>query len=364
MTFGPPERRRSSWCLAALVLLVLIQSPVRAGREPATCRRSPTQSGAQSLLSVMDALELYDLGDPEVIKMVATPRAIGSIEEALVKDGSAWIRANGPSETPRRRLVAVTFALEAVRHAMETGEGRAAGSLLQWASAELYREKKPTEGERLWRKSQIAILQGVGALTMVETELNVAKMRFPDEPRWIMTRAWCAELDSTAYPIPYRPAPLDGIVEAPRSVISAYEDALRVPSLRAEAHAHLAYLRLAAGRIDDAIQHAVDAAALTDEPGIRSLAHLIHGWALARAGRDRDALAEFRAAHDSLPNAQSASLWLAHGLFLDGRRADAEALADDALRTGAGEMDPWRLYLRGDFRIWPSLIEQLREAIR
>jgi len=314
----------------------------------------------------MDALELYALGDPAVIKMVAEPRAIGSIAAALVKHGAAWIRANGPSETSHRRLVAVTFALEAVRHVFESLEGRPAWEMLRWASGELRQESKPTDAERVWRHGAIAILQGFGAsgIDVVESELNVATSRFPAEPRWLLIRAWRAEMDGTFNPKTIRPAPLDGTIEVPPGVIRAYEQAMRAPETRAEAATRLAYLRCASGRVDLAIDLATQGATLTTEPDIRSLAHLIHGWALTRGDRPAEALAEFRAAHESLPASQSAALWLARSLFLNGERAEAEALVDETMRTGLGELDPFRLYPRGDFRLWPMLIAQLRRAIR
>jgi tetratricopeptide (TPR) repeat protein len=311
----------------------------------------------------MSALELYALGDPEVIKMVAEPRAIGSISAALLKDGSAWIRANGASEVAHRRLVAVTFALEAVRHVPfdDRIEFASADSLLRWASGELRQEPKPSEGERLWRRGVIAVLQGAGALNWVDRELNVAKSRFPSEPRWLLVQAWRADLGGIRME---RTAPLEGVIELPPSVVHAYEDAMRAPETRAEAATRLAYLRCAAGQVDSAIELSTQGATLTTEPDIRALAHLIHGWALTRGGRPAEALAEFRLAHESLPASQSAALWLARSLFLEGQRADAEALADETTRTGLEELDPFKVYLRGDFRLWPGIIAALREAIR
>jgi hypothetical protein len=94
------------------------------------------------------------------------------------------------------------------------------------------------------------------------------------------------------------------------------------------------------------------------------LGHLFHGWALERAGRGGDALSALRAAHQTMPAAQSAATWYARALFMTGARAEAEAIIERALATGLGELDPWRVFQRGDFRLWPALIKQLREAIR
>jgi hypothetical protein len=339
---------------------------VAADRGAAAVAPRPAQSRAAAdsplNLSVMDALELYALGDPVVMKLVAEPRAIGSISTALARDGSAWIRANGTSEAAHRRLVAVTFALEAVRHGMDaTNDLRSVGDLIRWASGELRQETAGTSGERLWRHGVLAILQGAVALDWVDRELNVAKSRFPAEPRWLLIRAWHTELTGVRAAFP---TPLEGAIQLPPSVIRAYEDAMRAPETRAEAATRLAFLRCASGRADLAIDLATQGATLTTEPDIRSLAHLIHGWALTRLSRPAEALAEFRAAHESLPASQSAALWFARSLFLAGQRAEAESLVDETTRTGLEELDPFKLYPRGDFRLWPALIAELRRAIQ
>lgn len=348
---------RAAGCIA--MLLMIAADRATAAFFPQT-PQSPAMN-SQFNLGVFDALELYALGDPEVIKMVAEPRWIDSISAALTKDGGAWIRSNGPSETSHRRLVAVTFALEALRHVNETFEGPAAAALLRWASAELRQESKPTEAERLWRRGALAILQGLGALQYVDAELNVARNRFPTEPRWLLIRAWHTEM--TGLSRLSFPAPLEGALELPPSVIRAYEDAMRAPETRAEAATRLAYLRCASGRADLAIELAAQAAEFTTEPEMRSLAHLVYGWALTRAGRPAEALGEFRAAHESLPPSQSAALWLARSLFLNGQRSEAELLVDETMRNGLGERDPFRLYRRGDFRLWPVLIAELRRMV-
>jgi tetratricopeptide (TPR) repeat protein len=242
-----------------------------------------------------------------------------------------------------------------------TNDLRSVAELVRWASGELQQESTPTNAELLWRHGVLAILQGAVALDWVDRELNVAKTRFPAEPRWLLIRAWHTELTGVRAPVQ---APLEGTIELPPSVIRAYEDAIRAPDTHAEAATRLAYLRCAAGRPDLAIDLATQGATLTTESDIRSLAHLIHGWALTRLSRPAEALAEFRAAHESLPASQSAALWFARSLFLIGQRAEAELLIDETMRTGLGEFDPFKLYSRGDLRLWPALILELRRAIQ
>ncbi|HEX5070533.1 MAG TPA: hypothetical protein VFV78_09995 [Vicinamibacterales bacterium] len=348
------------WCAVCLVLAACAAAwlSTHAAARPHHAAQTPADQTRN--LSVMQALELYAVGDPEVIRMVATPREVGSIRAALAQDGRAWIRANGKAEESHRRLVATTFALEAVRHAIDTVEDREFDLLLRWAADEWRNEARPSPEELLWHNATLALLQGVGDTTSVTAALNAARNRFPNEPRWALVRGWIAEFASGARPVP----PLQHIAEIAPGVIQAYVDASVLPDVSAEAHLHLAYLFTSRNDPAAAVDHATEAARRTTEAEIRSLAHLFRGWALIRAGRSTDAQSAFRDAHNALPASQSAALWLSGALFLSGERQEAARLVDGTMRSGLGELDPWRLYPRGDFRLWPRLIGQLRQALR
>ena len=232
------------------------------------------------------------------------------------------------------------------------------------ASAKLSEEPTPWAGERLWRHAYLAVLQGGIEMDEVDAELNRARARFPLEPRWVIIRAWHTEIRADDRPTGFRPPPLEGSAAVSASVVRAYESALRLPPVQAEAHTRLAYWHLAAGRTTLALEHADQGLQLTTETDIRLLGYLFRGWALTRSGRDAEALAAYRRAHEVMPTSQSAAIWLARSLFLNGLRTEAELAIDDTLRTGAGLHDPWRLFPRGDIRLWPGLIAQLREALR
>lgn len=350
-----PARSFARWIAASLALIVCAGASIAIRAQKRTALVQQAQD-----IGVMDALDLYELGDPAVIAMVATPRQVGSIQEALTRDGRAWIRAHGKDEEPRRRLVATTFALEAVRHSIDTYEVWPFLLLLRWAGDEWRSDSKPSPNELLWRKAEIGLIQSVGYFKGVSDELSAARDRFPKEPRWALVKAWLAEFAGRPRPSP----PLEHIAEVAPSIIQAYVDASVLPDVSAEAHVHLAYLFTSKNENAAAVDHAEEAVKRSAEPDIQSLAHLIRGWALTRAGRSTDALAAFRDAHNILPASQSAALWFSDALFLSGDRHEATLVVDDTLRAGLGELDPWRLYPRGDFRLWPRLIVQLREAWR
>jgi hypothetical protein len=49
---------------------------------------------------------------------------------------------------------------------------------------------------------------------------------------------------------------------------------------------------------------------------------------------------------------------------MTGRAADAESVAHGFLSASSPPADPWRMYPRGDFRSYLSLLDQLHAAIK
>ena len=80
--------------------------------------------------------------------------------------------------------------------------------------------------------------------------------------------------------------------------------------------------------------------------------------------RDAESTAEYQQAVDAVPAGGTGALWLARRLLLEGKRAEADAVADRSLVGSKKIDDPWRLYGYGDFHRFPTLMTQLREAIR
>jgi hypothetical protein len=108
-----------------------------------------------------------------------------------------------------------------------------------------------------------------------------------------------------------------------------------------------------------------EAATTATEPFVKYLAHLYAGWTLAHTGHNDDAIAEYRAALDIVPHARSAATLLTSLLVMSDKIADAEALVDREIAVQAADnKDPWRIDLLGDYRNYPALIAQLREAIK
>ena len=84
----------------------------------------------------------------------------------------------------------------------------------------------------------------------------------------------------------------------------------------------------------------------------------------AHAGDTEAAINEYRSALDVTPHARSATTLLAALYLMNGRAADAESATHDFLSANPPPDDPWRMYPRGDFRSYLSLLDQIHAAIK
>jgi tetratricopeptide (TPR) repeat protein len=111
--------------------------------------------------------------------------------------------------------------------------------------------------------------------------------------------------------------------------ISLWTDTVVKRPQNARAHSNLAAALLLAGRIDDALQHALAAVRL--RPGYPD-AHTNAGGALVQLGRVDEALPHFEAALAKLPDSAAAHYNLANALLRAGRTDEALARFAAALR--------------------------------
>lgn len=340
------------WPIAPAVAAVsVVGLAIGVGAAPAQ-----QKDAASSVPPAIQLFETYPKDPVVIVRMMPTFR---TLNDSIRQHGVAWIRAGGRDQIARRRLIVAICALELGRRAINEFAG--GYDLLAWAS-ERMREGTPDDNERLWRHALLAVYQGGANGYSVERELNLARTRFPKEPRWLLIRGWWEWDDWRS--VLYITPPLEDAAEVPRTVIRSYEAAAAVPALAGEANTHLALVHLSAGRPDQAIKHADAAIQGTSEADLRMLANLFRGWARLRLQQLPGAIEDFRAGYRIYPASQSVGLWLARSLYMAGRQNEAESIVEDVLRNGVGSTDPWRLYPRGDIRLWPRLVAALREAIK
>src|SRR5579864_402101 len=137
--------------------------------------------------------------------------------------------------------------------------------------------------------------------------------------------------------------------------------------LRAEMEVRFAY---AEGRLSQwkvASAHLERVPDLTHDSLIVYWSDYVRGWVLQHEGEPDAAIAAYREALALVPNVPSATALLADRLFLTDRSSDrleAYRLLDAVYRMDPVPVDPWLLYWKGDGRLWPERIKQLREVLK
>ena len=279
----------------------------------------------------------------------AAARDLRSILDALKRDGVKWIGEDGPEFVSRRRLIAATFALEAA-HAGLMSQWEHSKAFIEWACDLLRRSGTPAQAERLWHLAAIAVIEGAMDQDALRAHIDHATVRVPDEPRWLLARAFVVEIDYW------------NARTTLNAAIAALERALPHPAIAGEAHLRIAYFELRRTNAQGALTHLRQAIEATEDRGVRHLARLFSAWAHERRRDHLSAVRDYRIALEEWPGALSATLGLASHLYGSNQRDEADALVGRAL--GGRHRDPWRSYGYGDLRRWPELIAPLREAVQ
>ena len=289
-----------------------------------------------------------------------------------------------PSQQARRRLAMATYALDLInanpfvvadgptmRVADPTLREMAIGNLsalvspsaadvLEWACSVL-REGPPLPAERTWHVAAIAALERFRGQAALDSHIEHAESRFPNDPEWALARAVSQE--SRTWPdrrdeADYRPP--SGLTAS--RIEARFKEAAGFPATRQEAHIRWGYFELRRGRADQALTHFAEAGE-PGEPVLRYWLHLFKGRALERAGRLDEAIASYRLACSDVPYAQSATTALAVALVANHQADEAAALMNRMLSVQP-PLDPWSFYTFPATRLWPTLMSQLREAVK
>jgi tetratricopeptide (TPR) repeat protein len=290
-----------------------------------------------------------------------------------------WIKAEGLAAADRRRLAAATMVLE-----YTATRPNLSPPLIEWACEQL--AKYPTPAlEELWLRASIALVEGRQAWTILtgatSSHLAHARERFPENTHFKLAEAVSAEASADEPPL--RPAdrgmvndrlwaemldqPSDEKTKAAallEQAAATLEGLVSDETVGAEARLRLGFIHLRRGRRDQAVQQFTQVDAATGDASLKYLGRLFSGWTLARDGRVDEAIAAYRAALETIPRARSATTLLTMLLVMNHKLDDAEKVSDAFMSASATVEDPWRTYALGDYRSYPGLIDQLREAIR
>lgn len=291
-----------------------------------------------------------------------TRAAFNNMAADLRANAARWIPAGGPADAGRRRLLVATYTLDLLATQHDTrmwDRGWPSAELFDWASS-LIRRGPQSDAERLWQLAAVGLLQRFGAPGFAY-HVRLALERYPDEPRLLLARALVEDLQVW----PQKRNELPFTVEPTRmyQLQSRYTDAAAVPAVAAEALIRLGFIELQRGRTREA-QARFDAAGDPGDTFLRYLRHLFRGQAFQAAGQLAEAEAAYRAAYDTVPLAQSATLALAATLTTMRRETEAVDLVNRMLEVSNAPVDPWTFYVTSEWRFWDIWMDVLRSAVR
>ncbi len=358
--------------------------------------------------SVVRHLEAYQTGDHATViselEVLAAANNLDRVLEGLQKDARRWIDSAPPAERGRRVMTAATYALEAgkagafsewkwvsvFRQTFGTfvlpGGGfvtpntpepcisivwKPPPQLIEWGCELLRAQPEHAAFARVWHLAALAAAQRAGDFEFLigspfevrhnekeEIEhLKHSRALFPDESRFMLGQA--VAIEWLTYPDTRR------TLQTPRArdAIGAYEDLAGDDRVGAEANVRLGSLLHRAGRSADALKALTRADRATRDPFLVYLAAFLTARVHEAAGRFVEAEQSYQRALLAVPRGQSAAIALGTLLVSRDRRAEAARLMDNVMAAPA-PIDPWREYGLGDFRFWPQLITQLREAAK
>ncbi len=225
----------------------------------------------------------------------------------------------------------------------------------------------PDEFEAYWHFAAITIAEGAIRGDETEPIVERALARFPNEPRFVLSRAivtdqrWAA-VRPGSQATDRRGRPTAGHIEA---VITRYRAAAAFPAVGAEARTRLALFLSRLERYDEALALLEEAGRQPlEEDSVRYLRALVLGNVLTAVGRTEEAASAYRAAIAAVPAAQSARVALMNTLLIAGDRTGAEALAEQVQSAADGLVDPWWSYWQGQHRFSSGVLARLRQVSR
>jgi VWFA-related protein len=256
---------------------------------------------------------------------------------------------------PRREAAFVIEIADAAlyRHdAAATGE---ALSLLQSYHPLIRNPLGPDGFERLWYWAELTAIEGLVLPGAVKPFVTNAQKRFPDEPRFVLASAIVSDqAEPVGAPDPVRAA----------ETLLLYDAALQSESTFSEARLRKAYLLHRLGGHAGALALLDTMRAPEPDRMLLYLSQLLRGHFHDALGHANEGEKAYRAALQIWPGTQAPRVGLMTLLFRNGDRHAAEQMAETIQAAADGPIDPWWLYWRGDYRLYPAAIAALREGAR
>jgi tetratricopeptide (TPR) repeat protein len=309
----------------------------------------PTPSPGRAPVDELDALAAaFDREERDFNNRLRGATDLARTIERLQDEPTRW------PANPQRESA---FVIELAHAALLSGRAvdREAGRQLLIRHHALVRHPLgPDAFERYWLWAAIAALQARHEPAAAQPLVDRALARFPDEPRFLLARAFLA--DQRRFRSSRTGPP-------PEEVLTLYDAAAAHPDAGAEAQLRKAWLLHRLGRDAEALE-LLDTADDSPEVTLRYLRQVCRGEVLGALERPAEAAAAFRAALALAPEAQSPKVELMTALLRQGDLAGAQRLAAE-IETGRGDaVDPAWVYWLGDYRSFADIVRRLREQTR
>ena len=240
---------------------------------------------------------------------------------------------------------------------------------------------------------------GLASILPYGSVLQIARRRFPDEPRFKLAEVYCDERRTTIISRANVMAiqtqtPEDGVIPPrllekrpdPQAVTVArfgvdtgaiptalavidgvgagYESLAAEPELRTEALVRLGYHRIRVGDREGAVGAFGQALEAATDVDLRYLAHFFRGWTHHRLDRREQAERDYEAALGLRPESRQVRALLAAVIADRGDRREAREVLGEFLSRTLPAADPWFVFHQGDYRFWPARVVAMREALR
>ena len=368
----------TAWCFRSSLTMPAIRVAAAGLALSLAATAAPVRVASQTAApSAVALLDRYERVDYDAAASLSRIEATGWVAFAgsLETGGSAWIRQAPAPALDRRRLVAISFALEAASVVLESPARLVARRILGWACTEA-RIAAPGDEVRAWYRASIVLLEraedwdlllGTGADGELKAgHLSHARAALGDDAPLRLSaavggegRSWGGEpanLQGMVRRLPgaSRAGDLDPIAEHFSALTSA-------PDVGPEAALRLAVTNLRRGQVDAAAFARV--AQSSRDPFVLYVSRLVGGAILLQQRRPADAISSFRDALTQVPRAQSAGTLLVSALTSIGALDEARKEADVVI-AGPPPADPWRQYRSGSGRQWPQALRDLRARVK
>ena len=314
---------------------------------PIAAEAAPRRAVPRDVAALAD---IFDRGTIDAFRRaLADSNDLSNVIRGFRISDSIW-----PEDRRRAAVFALELALAGLRSSSRNTRDEGASLLAEYH----VRVREPAGSDTFecsWLVTAAAALEGLFTPDNALVFISRGVQRCPGNGRLHLAYAFVTEQQ-------WRRVAITAAQES--EIIGRYEQAMKFPETGTEARVRAARFLYGMNAFDRGLAVIEGITAPAADLEIRYLTHLIHGQLLRATARIDAAAAAFRAALAAWPGAQSARVALMALLMKRGSHEEAAALAEAVQTAPLDQYDPWWMYWLGDYRLYPAMLEKLRERGR